>query len=1111
MKKIIATILSFVMVLGTVVIGVPEEGLKLDFGLTAFAASEVASGKCGDNLTWVLDSDGKLTISGSGYMWGGTPWDSNLSEIKTVEIMGATSIDSYAFSNCTSLTSVTIPDSVTSIGWSAFSSCTSLTSVTIPDSVTSISDSAFWNCESLTSVTIPDSVTYIGDSAFSDCTSLTSVTIPDSVTSIGKSAFRECDSLTSITIPDSVTSIGEWVLSGCDSLTSVTIGDGVTSIGYSAFKDCTSLESVTIPDSVTAISDYTFWNCESLASVTIPDSVTSIGDYAFWNCNSLTSVTIPDSVTSIGEMAFDNCRSLTSVTIPDGVTSIGDSAFWGCDSLASVVIGDSVTSIGGSVFCLCTSLNSVTIPYSVTSIGDYAFAGCEKLTDVYYTGTEAQWKAITIGLSNDPLLNATMHYNYVMPETSQGTIKISENCQKTVMAGNQLVVWGEVVATAGALEAVCNSMKWTSSNNEVISLAKNEFVLPSDNLQDDTIFIARFNTHSAGKATLTCELSSGAVASVDVEVLTQEYKIRIVGSTGFNVEKDRKISISAALIEHDEDGNEIISEADGDLKFEVSNNAVISLENTGTRENITHLEVTGLSEGNSILNVTDPVTGAAASVMITTFAKPLGYRINELRPYTYKTDFLWFTIEEEAYIYNVNGIYAEKILYSKEKSGDYRVLMDLYNTNASHAAVDIYDADGNWIESALVEKFDTTISSLSETFDAAGNLIVETMLGETFTYKQSSYSKHTRVDITVPKDGYFVINTGVESSGSVLLYNLFDLYINCAKMSVNVAMPQVEIAETLSKIKFDPVIIAKLVSADAVKAVIEETSQDIAVSKVLDRSISLMEIVETVIGEDFGDFVLKSIKEVSDLSANMLQSAIEVLGGSAGAWLGFLFTWADMMDISAQIFMLGATYEDYGIYINMPIESNPTTVTMNGISVTNTVSPFDSKIVLRVESKWKGAEYDNAVNRFSNLAETRVYDISLTDGETIIQPNGKVEVSVPVPEGYRADECSVYRLESDGTYTDMCATVSDSKLVFATDHFSVYVVTAGELTRLPGDVNSDGEVNLLDSTVLRRHLAGWDITINASNADVNDDGKVDMKDSTVLRRYLAGWPGVALK
>ena len=245
-----------------------------------------------------------------------------------------TKIGGYAFSNCTSLASITIPDSVTSIGYSAFSDCSSLTSITIPDSVTEIGEHAFPSCSSLTSVTIGSGVTSIGEWAFYGCSSLTSVTIPGSVTEIGSNAFSSCSSLTSVTIGSGVTSIGYGAFEGCTSLTSITIPDSVTFIGYSAFNGCTSLpieNNIRYADTyVVEVTDKT------LTSYTLKENVRFIGGSAFAYCYSLTSITIPDSVTKIGTRAFSYCESLTSVTIPDSVTEIGEAAFSYCTSLTSV-------------------------------------------------------------------------------------------------------------------------------------------------------------------------------------------------------------------------------------------------------------------------------------------------------------------------------------------------------------------------------------------------------------------------------------------------------------------------------------------------------------------------------------------------------------------------------------------------------------------------------------------------------------------------------------------------------------------------------------------------------------------------------------------------------
>ena len=350
-----------------------------------------------------------------------------------------TSIGDNAFYNCSSIISITIPDSVTSIGVGAFNGCKSLTNITIPDNVTYIGDSAFKGCTSLESIMIPDSVTRIGSDAFygtallnnqvssekyvdtwfiSCDNNVRSITIKNGTTGIADSTFYECTSLTSVTIPHSVTSIGNDAFSGCASLTSIEIPDSVKSIGNSAFSGCSSLTSITIQGSVTSIGDYAFYGCRNLKNITIPDSVTSIGSSAFSDCSKLRSITIPNSVTSIGNSAFEDCTSLTSITIPDGVTSIGDSAFYNCTSLTAIDVkaGNlNYTSVNGvlfnnektelicypaskadksytildSVMCIMnraffgnSRLTSITIPNSVTSIGYKAFCNCPLLINV---------------------------------------------------------------------------------------------------------------------------------------------------------------------------------------------------------------------------------------------------------------------------------------------------------------------------------------------------------------------------------------------------------------------------------------------------------------------------------------------------------------------------------------------------------------------------------------------------------------------------------------------------------------------------------------------------------------------------------------------------------
>ena len=238
----------------------------------------------------------------------------------------------------------------------------------------------------------------------------------------------------------------------------VTIPSGVTSIGIGAFLGpglgdrCPT--SVIIPNSVTSIEEYAFSQCKNLTSVTIPNSVTSIGNRAFAECTSLTNVIIPDGVVSIEDYAFSECKSLTSVTIPNSVTSIGWRAFAYCTNLTSAIIPNGITTLRYGLFEECKSLTSVTIPASVNTIEIRAFWGCNRLKDVYYTGTEAQWKAINVKNTNDPLKWATIHYNSAMPE--QPTQPAEVQAQPT---NDSLLLDGEAAEAAAYKIAGSNYFK----------------------------------------------------------------------------------------------------------------------------------------------------------------------------------------------------------------------------------------------------------------------------------------------------------------------------------------------------------------------------------------------------------------------------------------------------------------------------------------------------------------------------------------------------------------------------------------------------------------------------------------------------------------------------
>ena len=302
----------------------------------------VDSGFCGDNLTWTLEENGTLTISGMGRMqdysrWIDTPWYSIRSQIKSVIIKnGVTSIGNMAFGDCEALTEVTIPDSVIEIGWLAFDSCSSLKGVNIPNSVT-----------------------YIGGYAFASCSSLTSVTIPDSVHTICKSAFEYCSSLTSVMIPDSVTSIDNG-----------------------AFKGCSALTEIKLPSALRVIQSETFSNCVRLTSVTIPKSATYIGEKAFYYCDSLTDVYYAGTASGWAKISIgDGNEDLTNATLHCAKSA---------PSAPVVKIGNSATS--GKPMLTWNAVEGATSYriYRSTSKGSgYSLLGTVTATSYTNTGAKA--------------------------------------------------------------------------------------------------------------------------------------------------------------------------------------------------------------------------------------------------------------------------------------------------------------------------------------------------------------------------------------------------------------------------------------------------------------------------------------------------------------------------------------------------------------------------------------------------------------------------------------------------------------------------------------------------------------------------------------------------
>ena len=376
---------------------------------------------------------------------------------------GVTNIGNGAFSNCTKMTSCTLPPyyealeygglghNLLRIGKQCFYKCSSLTNMVIPDGVTSFGSQMFGQCTSLVSVTLGKGITRIPHGTFDGCTALEHVTLRGAISEIDSNAFCNCSTLKSIGLPEGLRNIGDYAFSGCRSLSGIVIPNTVTNIGRHAFQGCTGLVSVVVGSGVRNLPEESFQGCAALESLTLSEGLESIGEYAFSGCSSLTNIVIPSTVTNIGYGAFEGCTNLVSVRLGDGleempeallpsqfgrlesyatgdgVKSIPEYAFSGCGSLTNVVVGRGVESIGECAFQGCAKLKTVFIPANVAELGaewspeTSVFWGCTGLEEIRVDAGNAQYAS-----RDGVLYDKGMETLLVCPAGKSGTLEIPD-------------------------------------------------------------------------------------------------------------------------------------------------------------------------------------------------------------------------------------------------------------------------------------------------------------------------------------------------------------------------------------------------------------------------------------------------------------------------------------------------------------------------------------------------------------------------------------------------------------------------------------------------------------------------------------------------------------
>ena len=1008
-KRIISFVLALVMVLGVA----PMVQIET-------RAAEIASGTCGDNLTWVLDDAGTLTVSGSGDMTNFpvlSAWNEYGNSIVNVIIEdGVTSIGNYAFSRCEKIVSVTIPATVRKIGVSAFQYCNGLTAVSIPAGVTEILSKAFYECDQLTEVMLPDTVVSIGEQAFMGCNELSSCPIPESVRTIGKQAFSFCYALKNAEIPHGVTRIEDETFYYCLRLVSVRIPGTVTSIGSKVFDNCNALSKVYYegtdeqwngvnnqsnlgkaeiiyeprePESGddTPSGGENGSTIEQIASGTCGDNLTWVLDVSgtltisgrgnmdnygtspsapwYEYRDSIFKVVIEEGVTTIGSTAFNGCN-FSNIVIPQSVKRIGKWAFWGCSYLTRVSIPEGVTTIEDSTFYSCSNLKTITLPSSVTSVESAAFQWASGLQDVYYGGSAEQWEKVYISRDmdiydtkpyNQPLLDATVHFE------------------------------------------VPSSIRYAQMQ-----------------------------------------------VSTDV--------------TNLAIEVGDVITFSVAVLS--KDGERIDPTG---VTFQLSDGYTVKVLDTGIdpATNQLFVQLQGAIEGTGYVTFSDSTTGNVASLPLT--VREENYETFTLNTVPLGTVFNGVRDEGPLNFYNWNGLYVDSFKATIADSGKALVSFDVYNTNHTYAIVEVYDENGELYNAVLIDKMDYLNDGIkSVLWDGTGCVVRDVFLGNALTYKQeTNFSKRTSVEIEVPKDGYIQITADSTESAILAVVNSADMLMSTLSLldkAEGYVNGDFEIPKRLTE---------QLCNDDNFKDAIKG-GKDFC-KKVLKGLGKDATITSKTVG-GFADTVIKNLKELnllklvldSAMSAGVgiAEDTIQEMMGIFGDALELVFTIGAAGDLACQYnSYLGTvnggviTIQNQGggkrhcdnIVLESEVDFDPE-VALQVYSVT-----LDEALLEKVKNK------DAHTYKMLTKYVTRTYNISLLKNGEETQHSSDVAVYIPIPydleyldlEGH----IKVFRVEEDGTVTDMDAVVDGDCIMFTTDHFSIYTLVFEGIKETPNDQEDD--------------------------------------------------------
>jgi len=901
---------------------------------------------------------------------------------------------------------VVIKNGITGIGDNAFGyEFDKLQKVSIAGSVTKIGENAFGD-SGLTEVKIPESVTVIGDAAFTNCTNLETLTIKGAVT-IGDSAFFNCNSLTKITIPASAATVGMGAFYSCDNLEEVTILAG-GSINQAAFAENYALKKVYFKGDPPVIAADAFANVIATAYYPKNDPAWSTdirqnyGGALTWEADQVEVV----GSGICGEGVYWLLDSDGALTISGNGNmqdfSGSNQAPWYADRdlITMVSILDGVTSIGAEAFVQCTALKDVTIGQGVKAIGEAAFSGCSALPEVSIpqTVTTIGDQAFA-GCSSLPGIDVPAS----VVSIGSGAFSDCSSLTEALLSKNAVTIGDSVFSGCSKLrdiyydaaEGTWKSL-WTDSGK-----------------QSDWI----------GYVTVHCS------------------KLWIYADkVNLSINRGEEVCLSACLVV-----NQARIDTSG-ITFQIADTSVLRVNDTGTKDSALYVELEGLAEGSTTVTFSDSDTGSMAIVPITVCER-------EKNTYT-----LAGVPEREIKgtvnnFYGFNGLYIDSLSYSQDHAGVATVTFDAYNSNNSYAVVEVYTENGVLDSYVLIEKASEYSTSLKEyIWDNTGLLIGDALDGDLFCYRMEwGYNKHTHVSIKIPKNGYFKITSDPNCSAIVKNVNDIDVVFATAELSGKL----VGYLDNREPFLEDAV---KEATKKGIKSTAKTLIKDTAVTEA-SMTDYLTGVCQKLSDTEFEKLILDKSAEFGFEIGESVLDLVPCFGGA----FKIIFSVGEGANILHQLISLRDCQDTGAIVIQNQIENFRT----NNKVVVQSETDFPEDVALNVfevalDDGLLGTLKEKLPDVHEAITEgkTYTYNISLLKNKNEVQPDGKVTVYIPIPEDLKTlaylGQTNIYRVEEDGTVTNMAARIENGCFVFDTDHFSLYILSGYDSGETPENIVASG-------------------------------------------------------